>query len=179
MEEAHTDNPTPADQAAPASATGEATPVGDSSHASEASSGSETSPTSPAVTPPAQKAPATEVRRAQRYRIKWRSAVLIGPATNQVTYHGWLKDISHTGTALFSEKAIPPNQTVELYIEVPAAIDDKEHILTIKARIVYVVYDAPENQFRSGIEFIKFSSSKDQTFLASYLNKHCHPLTHH
>lgn len=127
--------------------------------------------------PPARENRIVEVRRANRFLVKWRSAIVLGSAANQVTYHGWLKDISITGTAIFSDKTIPHGSLAELHIEVPATIDQKEHILTLKARIVYSLYDSSANQFRTGIEFIKFASSADQTFLSTYLNKYCHPKT--
>lgn len=122
----------------------------------------------------AQQKPATDSRRATRFVVKWRSAVILD-ITNQKIYHGWLKDISVSGTAVFSDKSIPHSSSAELHIEVPAVYDQKERILALDARIVYGVYDTAALQFRTGIEFVKFSSSNDQLFLGNHLKKHCQP----
>lgn len=133
-----------------------------------------TSANTAAQTP--KKAP--EARRAERFHVKWRAAVALGAAPNPTIYHGWLKDISTSGTAIFSEKTIPHSAAAVLHIEMPKTNNQPEHILTLKVRIVYGVYDASANQFRTGIEFIEFSHSDDKKFLETYLNKHCHRQTH-
>lgn len=136
----------------------------------------EAAPASPADTPK-PRTRTEEARRATRFRVKWRAAVVTGSGDSEVIYHGWLKDISTAGTAVFSEHPIPLLKTFDLYIEVPALPGQKERILTLKAHIVYAVYDGEAAEFRTGMEFTKFASSSDQTFLAAYLNNNCHPLS--
>ncbi|MBI3221510.1 MAG: PilZ domain-containing protein [Nitrosomonadales bacterium] len=151
--------------------------------------------TEPAATPPANEpAPADETApagdsgiageiapaddpAATRFRVKWRAAIVSGSGDSEVIYHGWLKDVSTAGTAIFSERPIPLLKSFDLYIEVPAMPGQKERILTLKARIVYAVYDGEAAEFRTGMEFTKFASANDQTFLATYLNNNCHPLS--
>lgn len=128
---------------------------------------------------PAPKPKTEEARRATRFRVKWRTAIVTGSGDSEVIYHGWLKDISTAGTAIFSEHPIPLLKSFDLCIEVPAVPGQKERILTLKARIVYAVYDSEAMEFRTGMEFTKFSSGNDQTFLATYLNKNCHALSSH
>lgn len=168
MEENHTDNPVPAD---PTSQPSAAIPTDESTPANFNSAGEMAAP---------QERPkaAKDERRVTRFHVKWRADAVIATAVKQVTYPGWLKDISMSGTAIFSDKAIPLSKSFELYIDVPAVIGQKEHVLTLQARVVYCVYDASAGQFRTGIEFSKFASSNEQIFLATYLSKHCHPLSH-
>lgn len=155
-EETHTDNAAPAQQEAPLTPAREAAPPLQS------------------TAPQTENHRVVEVRRATRFVVKWRAAIALGSGAEQVIYHGWLKDISISGTALFSERAIPHSPLIELHIEVPAINTQKERILTLQARIIYSLHDGSAHQFRTGIEFVKFASSNDQSFLATYLNKNCH-----
>lgn len=114
-----------------------------------------------------------EARRSMRFHIKWRSAVVL--ATDQkATYHGWLKAISTTGTAIFSGHAIPLNPRAAFHIEIPAIHIPQARILTLTVRLVYCVYDGSASQFRTGVEFIDFPSN-ERAFLDNYLKKHCLP----
>lgn len=167
MEETNTDTPASPDAATPANQNNQADLIGAEDLANAFDSGD--------AKPAAPKAKPEDARRATRFRVKWRAAIVTGSGKNEVIYHGWLKDISTAGTAIFSEHPIPLLKSFDLYIEIPAISGQKERILTLKARIVYAVYDGEASEFRTGMEFTKFASGSDQTFLATYLNKNCHP----
>ena len=118
----------------------------------------------------------SELRRATRYHVKWRAALI---AESKTPCYGYIKDISVTGALLLSEKAMAqakPVPSVELHIEIPAKNADKARVLTIMVRIVYAVFDNKEMLFRYGMDFREYCQKSDAEFLGTHLTRYCQPV---
>ncbi|MDZ4202622.1 MAG: PilZ domain-containing protein [Gallionella sp.] len=109
-----------------------------------------------------------EHRKSERYRVKWHAAAFIEP---DGLYHGYIKDISAHGAAIFLDKNIKHGQSIKLHIHVPPLhIAQAPHVVEVQGTVAYTVHDAEELQFRVGVRFLRFITEHDPVFLAGYLS---------
>lgn len=124
------------------------------------------------ITNPVSGAPAVaqgskEHRSAQRFYVKWRTTALIDA---QSQHHGFIKDISVKGAAVFLDRNLQSLEFVKLHIHVPPSHASKtSRTVAVYGKIVYTVYDNRELLFRVGVSFLKFDSEHDPAFLETYL----------
>lgn len=108
-----------------------------------------------------------EHRSAQRFYVKWRTTALIDA---QSQHHGFIKDISVKGAAVFLDRNLQSLEFVKLHIHVPPSHATKApRTVAVYGKIIYTVYDNRELLFRVGVSFLKFDSEHDPAFLETYL----------
>lgn len=108
-----------------------------------------------------------EQRSAPRFIVKWRAIAFLD-AQNQ--HHGYIKDISVKGAAVFLERNLQSLKLIKLHIHVPPTHTVTEpRVIEVYGKVVYTVYDNRELLFRAGISFLKFDSEHDPLFLENYL----------
>ena len=121
---------------------------------------------------PQQSAKATvqgsrEHRSVPRFYVKWRAVAFID-AQNQ--HHGFIKDISVKGAAVFLDRNMQSLEFIRLHIHVPPShTSNAPRILDVYGKIAYTTHDSKERLFRVGIVFLKFDSEHDPAFLEKYL----------
>lgn len=121
---------------------------------------------------PQQSAKATvqgsrEHRSVPRFYVKWRAVAFID-AQNQ--HHGFIKDISVKGAAVFLDRNMQSLEFIRLHIHVPPShTSNAPRILDVYGKIAYTTHDSKERLFRVGITFLKFDSEHDLAFLEKYL----------
>lgn len=108
-----------------------------------------------------------EHRSAQRFYVKWRAIAFIDA---QSQHHGFIKDISVKGAAVFLDRNLQSLEFVKLHIHVPPSHAAKtSRTVAVYGKIIYTVYDNRELLFRVGVSFLKFDSEHDPAFLETYL----------
>ncbi|WP_435626780.1 PilZ domain-containing protein [Candidatus Ferrigenium straubiae] len=108
-----------------------------------------------------------EHRSMPRFFVKWRAIAFIDA---QSQHHGFIKDISVKGAAVFLERNLQSLKLIKLHIHVPPAPTAKApRVIEVYGKVVYTVYDNRELLFRAGISFLKFDSEHDPLFLENYL----------
>lgn len=111
-----------------------------------------------------------EHRSAQRFYVKWRAVAFIDA---QSQHHGFIKDISAKGAAVFLERNLQSLEFIKLHIHVPPSHTLKApRIIAVYGKIIYTTHDRNELLFRAGISFLKFDSEHDPAFLETYLANH-------
>lgn len=111
-----------------------------------------------------------EHRSEQRYRVKW---YVVTTIDGLGTHHGYIKDISTKGTAVFLERNLQGVRTITLHIYAPTLETGGSRIIEVQGKVVYSNHDSDELHFRSGIFFTKFKSKSDSAYLETRL-KNCH-----
>ena len=105
---------------------------------------------------PQQSAKATvqgsrEHRSVPRFYVKWRAVAFID-AQNQ--HHGFIKDISVKGAAVFLDRNMQSLEFIRLHIHVPPShTSNAPRILDVYGKIAYTTHDSKERLFRVGIGF--------------------------
>lgn len=133
------------------------------------------SPSANLPTQPVKKSPATvqgskEHRSVPRFYVKWRTVAFIDDKSQ---YHGFIKDISTKGAAVFLDRNLQPLELTKLHIHVPPhQAAEAPRIIEVYGRIVYITHDNNELLFRVGVSFLKFGSKHDLAFLETYLTKY-------
>jgi len=108
-----------------------------------------------------------EHRSVPLFQVKWRAIAFIDA---QSQYHGFIKDISVKGTALFLDRNLQSLEFVKLHIQIPPSHTLREHrILKAYGKIIYTTHDRSELLFRTGISFLKFEQEGDSVFLEAFL----------
>lgn len=108
-----------------------------------------------------------EHRSVPRFYVKWRAIAFIDA---QSQHHGYIKDISVRGAAIFLDRNLQSLEFVKLHIHVPPTHTAKtSRTVEVYGKIVYTVYDNRELLFRVGVSFLKFDSEHDPVFLETYL----------
>ncbi len=108
-----------------------------------------------------------EHRSVPRFFVKWRTIAFIDA---QSQHHGYIKDISVKGAAVFLDRNLQSLEFVKLHIHVPPVHAVKApRVIEVYGKVVYTVYDNRELLFRAGISFLKFDSEHDPMFLETYL----------
>ncbi|HEX5364627.1 MAG TPA: PilZ domain-containing protein [Gallionella sp.] len=111
-----------------------------------------------------------ELRAAQRYIVKWRVTAFID---HRGLHHGVIKDISTKGTAILFEQNFQSVEFIKLHIYVtPPAPSKIPCVIEVLGRIIYAIHDPKEHRFRTGVNFLKFSTEHDPAFLADHLDNH-------
>lgn len=124
--------------------------------------------TNPVNSAPAVVKGSKEHRSAQRFYVKWRTIAFID---TQSQHHGFIKDISVKGAAVFLDRNLQSLEFVKLHIHVPPSHAAKApRTVAVYGKIIYTVYDNKELLFRAGVSFLKFDSEHDPVFLETYLN---------
>lgn len=123
--------------------------------------------TNPISGAPAAAQGSKEHRSAQRFYVRWRATALIDA---QSQHHGFIKNISVKGAAVFLDRNLQSLEFVKLHIHVPPSHAAKApRTVAVYGKIIYTVYDNRELLFRVGISFLKFDSEHDPAFLETYL----------
>jgi len=113
-----------------------------------------------------------EHRSVPRFQVKWRAVALLD---EQSRHHGFIKDISIHGAAVFLERNLQAVEVVKLHIQIPPSHTLKApHVIEVYGKVVYTVYDNRELLFRAGICFLKFGSERDPALLEACLTG-CQP----
>lgn len=108
-----------------------------------------------------------EHRSVPRFYVKWRAVAFIDA---QSQYHGFIKDISTKGAAIFLDRNLQSLEFIKLHIQVPPSNTLREpRILKVYGKIAYTTHDRSELLFRTGISFLKFDSEHDPGFLETFL----------
>jgi len=118
-------------------------------------------------------APAHEARATPRYRVRWRTEVVLNA---QTTYYGHLKDISISGAAVLMEHNIKSAQSITLFVEIPSESTytyKEPHILQVEGKVISTIYESESAYFRTGIVFRRFIPENDRAFLDNYLKNNC------
>jgi hypothetical protein len=124
-------------------------------------------PAGPAKTPPAAAKGSKEHRSVPRFYVKWRAVALLDA---QNRHHGFIKDISIKGAAVFLDRNLQSVEFIKLHIHVPPSHTAKApRVIEVYGKVVYTVYDNQELLFRAGVSFLKFDSEHDPVFLETYL----------
>lgn len=111
-----------------------------------------------------------EHRSAQRFYVKWRAIAFIDA---QSQHHGFIKDISMKGAAVFLDRNLQSQEFIKLHIHVPPAYTLKvPRIIDVYGKVVYTAHDRHELLFRVGVNFLKFDSEQDPAFLETYLKNY-------
>jgi len=98
-----------------------------------------------------------EHREAKRYPFHWPVAIVFDSADNQNTYHGVTHDVSASGCAILTDHNVFSEHTVTVLLSLPTDHPGGHRpVVEVKARMVYTVLSSGHNQFRCGIEFLKF-----------------------
>lgn len=109
-----------------------------------------------------------EHRSAQRFYVRWRAIAFID---TQSQHHGFIKDISLKGAAVFLDRNLQSLEFIKLHIHVPPShVARAPRTVEVYGKIIYTVYDNKELLFRVGVNFLKFDSEHDPVFLETYLN---------
>lgn len=111
-----------------------------------------------------------ELRRAPRFRVKWRIEIHVD---EQGMFTGFVKDISTTGASIYMGRSLQAVKFVTLHMCVtPSDTVSKPRIVVVFGKIAYTVYDSTEHLFRAGVTFLKFNSESDLAFLKARLTNH-------
>ena len=98
-----------------------------------------------------------------RLHVRWHVDALV---EGRDLYHGFIKDISLKGTAIFLEQNLQKAKSIKLHIHVPpVAKNTQPRIMEVSGRVVYTSYDSNEGYFHVGVSFTGFKSSSDQEYL--------------
>lgn len=120
-----------------------------------------------AKSPPSAPQGGKEHRSVPRFLVKWRAVAFLD-AQNQ--YHGYIKDVSVKGAAVFLDRNLQALEFIKLHIQIPPSYTLREQrILKVYGKIVYTTHDRNELLFRTGIHFLTFDSESDQEFLEAFL----------
>lgn len=120
-----------------------------------------------AKSPPSAPQGGKEHRSVPRFLVKWRAVAFID-AQNQ--YHGYIKDVSAQGAAVFLDRNLQALEFIKLHIQIPPSYTLREpRILKVYGKIVYTTHDRSELLFRTGIRFLTFDSEQDSAFLETFL----------
>lgn len=129
------------------------------------------SPEQAGTSPPATQG-GKEHRSVPRFFVKWRAVALID---EQDRHHGFIKDISIKGAAVFLDRNLQSVEFIKLHIHIPPShVTNTARTVQVYGKVVYAVYDSRELLFRSGIHFLRFDSEHDPGFLEMYLTN-CQP----
>ncbi len=124
----------------------------------------------PAKASPSSAQGSKEHRSVPRFYVKWRAIAFIDA---QSQHHGFIKDISTKGAAVFLDRNLQSLEFIRLHIHVPPShTSNAPRILNVYGKIVYTTHDINELLFRTGITFLKFDSEQDPAFLETYLTNY-------
>lgn len=99
---------------------------------------------------------------------KWHVDVLVN---GHDVYHGYVKEVSMQGASLFLDHNLQGSKQIGLQIHIPPlTATEKLRVVEVTAKINSTIYDSDEDYFRTGINFIKFSSEADSAYLESRIN---------
>jgi len=99
---------------------------------------------------------------------KWHVDVLVN---GHDVYHGYIKEISMQGANLFLNHNLQDSKQIGLQIHIPPLkATEKSHLLEVTAKVNNTIYDSGEEYFRTGVNFIRFSSEESSRYLESRIN---------
>jgi hypothetical protein len=125
------------------------------------------SKTTPKVTPitPENTGKHHELRVEPRIRVKWHADAFID---GKGVCQGFVKDISLKGTDIFLDLNLHKVKFLKLRIYVPPLSKKLDpYVIEVSANVMYTAYDSKESLFHTGVNFTKFNSESDQTYLQS------------
>jgi hypothetical protein len=94
-------------------------------------------------------------RRADRYLVNWRIAVVYDEAAGKSTYHGRAHDLSAGGVSMLCDHNILFEAPVIVLLALPAMVAGKRAtIIEIRSQMRYTILT--RRGFRVGIEFLSF-----------------------
>lgn len=115
-----------------------------------------------------------ELRAVSRYIVKWRVAAFVD---HRGMHHGIIKDISTKGAAILFEQNLQHIEFIKLHIYMtPPAPSKVPCIIEVLGKVIYAIHDPREHRFRTGVNFLKFSTEHDPAFLAEHLGNHAMPV---
>ena len=123
-------------------------------------------PSQPAEKPPAIMG-SKEHRSVPRFYVKWGVIAFVDA---QSQHRGLIKDISIKGAAVLLERNLQSLEFIKLHIQIPLSHTLKQpRIIQVHGRVIYSTHDSRELLFRTGVNFLKFDSEHDQSFLEEFL----------
>lgn len=151
--------PESAEAAPPVTVVAKESKVPDSSH----SKAKETPSSSAKASAKAEKN--TELRCAPRIRVRWHTDAFVD---GQSVFHGFIKDVSLSGTDIFLERNLQKVKFVTLLIHVPPLSKSSHpHVMEVSAKVIYTAYDSNESLFHAGVNFTQFNLKSDLEYLKS------------
>jgi hypothetical protein len=114
-----------------------------------------------------------ELRQAQRYLVKWR---VTASFDIQGLHEGNIKDISIKGAAILLDQDLHSVEYIKLHIYMPPPQPSRiPCIISVLGKVVYSIHDSKEYRFRTGVDFMTFSTERDPYFLQKHLEGHALP----
>lgn len=96
-------------------------------------------------------------RKAKRYPMHWKVAIVYDHTDEHPTYHGVTHDISIGGLSLLTDHNIHTEESITLLLAIPPRQrGERTKIVEIRARMAYTVLSAGHDQFRIGMNFESF-----------------------
>lgn len=129
--------------------------------------------------PQAEAAPPPEAQRRsdQRFRVRWKTGVVVGEGQARKILVMRSHDISLGGMAVLSNDKVPPAESYTVLVVMPPLMSGtKETVIETRAKIVYSVLDTSKDCFRLGIRFLEFKND-GQKLLRERLEKHHVPVS--
>ena len=131
------------------------------------------------LVPQAEAAPPPEAQRRadQRFRVRWKTGVVLGDGPSRKVIVMRTVDISLGGMAVLCNDKVPPaDQYTVLVVMPPLQSNAKETIVEIRGKIVYSVLDTSKDCFRLGVRFLEFKKDGHK-LIKERLDKHHVPVS--
>lgn len=102
----------------------------------------------------------SEKRRAERYFVRWKMAIVFDDQESKPTYHGRTHDLSMGGTAMLAGFNLLASSPVTILLAPPPLhVNERPRVIEIKARQLDVVYAGVTRCFRLGFSFLEFKNN--------------------
>lgn len=111
-------------------------------------------------------------RKALRYFLRWRAAMIFEGNSGDVTIEGKTYDVSISGASILTQQPVPGHGRITLVLALPQLVSIQPHrIMTVQARLIYSMLTGEHMCFRTGVQFLNFQA-QDRHFLEKRLAVH-------